>query len=93
MVTRSIREVERYGRATIITAVALANYLEIEVETDALKQMHEKGPMSVMQEGLGYWFASFFLGNWASRAVTDHAGIYSARQGSAVTFREDMGAK
>ena len=74
-----------------ICLVSLLNYLEVEVETSAMKEVEEKGLWKMIEtrwtEGV---FIALFMGKSAKGLLDDTLTAKAVRDGSEVNLREDM---
>ena len=84
-------ELESHVTQMKICLVALLNYLEVEVETSAMKEVEEKGLWKMIEtrwtEGV---FIALFMGKSAKGLLDDTLTAKAVRDGSEVNLREDM---
>lgn len=89
-IKRRAEQVERDVTHTKIGLVALLNYLEIEVETEGMKQIKEVGGWSTTKTGWTNRVLGFVLGGSVRDAADDTLTSKAVRHGGEVNLRMDM---
>lgn len=69
-----------------MAVVAIGNYFQMEVDTDATKTMRQKGWHALVASGLGHWLLSFFVGELPNPAYSSRP----MRGGKPIQFRDDL---
>ena len=88
-VMRVAGETDRIGsnvQQTKIAIVALLNYLEVGVETDASKVLRERGIGAVLRQSMAAWPFSMLFGFEFDDTLTSKA----VRHGERVSLKQDM---
>lgn len=87
-VRNAVRKIETHASQSKIALVALANYFEIDVETEGMKTYRDEGLRGILRRGLSDRFVTTIFG--VDLGVGDELTAKPVREAMSVAFRDDL---